>query len=150
MDFYVGQMITEPPNSCPGNQLTIVEFDPLQVVTIDQVIEAGICDQGQVIELQHVEMFGGARSRSQLPNALVRDEFTMREAEGLEPRTAGAEDAQRAVGDQDALLQVHLLQEVAIAGQGREARVGELRDGGTLQSVQLGTASGQGQKALIS
>lgn len=84
-----------------------------------------------------------------MPNALIGDEFTMRKAKGLEPRTTGAEDAQRAVGDQDALLQVHLLQEVAVAGQGREARVGELRDGGTLQSVQLRTASRQGQKALI-
>ena len=99
MDFYVGQVIAEPSNSSTGNQLTIVEFDPLQIVAIDQVIEAGVSDQRQVVELQDVEMLGGARSRSQLPNALIGDEFTMRKAEGLEPRTTGAEDAQRAVGD---------------------------------------------------
>ena len=149
MDFYVGQVIAEPSNSSPCNQLTIVEFDPLQIVAIDQMIEAGVSDQGQIIQLQDVEMFRGARSRSQLPNTLIGNEFTVRKAEGFEPRTTGAKDAQRTVGDQDALLQVHLLQEVAVTGQGREARVGELRDGSTLQGVQLGTASRQGQKALI-
>ena len=64
MDFYVGQVIAEPPNSSTGNQLAIVEFDPLQIVAIDQVIETGVRDQGQVVKLQDVEMFGGARSRS--------------------------------------------------------------------------------------
>ena len=64
MDFYVGQVIAEPSNPSPCNQLTIVEFDPLQIVAIDQVIEAGVSDQGQIIQLQDVEMFGGARSRS--------------------------------------------------------------------------------------
>ena len=135
MDFYVGQVIAEPSNSSPCNQLTIVEFDPLQIVAIDQMIEAGVSDQGQIIQLQDVEMFRGARSRSQLPNTLIGNEFTVRKAEGFEPRTTGAKDAQRTVGDQDALLQVHLFQEITISGQRTKSRVRELGHGCAFQSV---------------
>ena len=60
MYFDVGQMVAQPPNPGAGDQLTIVEFDALQIVTGDQVVEAGIGDERQVVQLQDAQVFRGA------------------------------------------------------------------------------------------
>jgi len=80
------------------------------------VVERGISDQGQVVQLQDIEMLRCAGCHAQLTYALVGDEFAMGEADGLEPGAASAEDAEGVVCDEDALLEVHFLQQVAISG----------------------------------
>ena len=80
------------------------------------MVQRGIGDEWQVVELQDIEMLGGARRQAQLSDALVGDELAVREADGFQPRTAGAEDAKGVVCDEDALFQVHFLQQVAISG----------------------------------
>ncbi len=142
MDLDVGQVVAQPPDPGAGDQLTIVELDALEVVAGDEVVEGGVRDQGQVVQLENIQVFRGARCQPQLADALVGNQFTMGEADGLEPRTTRAQDAQGGVRDEDALLQVHLLEEVAAPGQGREARVREGRDGGALEGAQLGTVLG--------
>lgn len=52
-------------------------------MAVDQVVQAGIRDQRQIVQFQDVEMFRSAGSGSQLADALVGDEFTMRKAEGF-------------------------------------------------------------------
>ena len=42
VDFDVGQVISKPSNSGSSNQLTIVEFNTLQVMTRNQMVERGV------------------------------------------------------------------------------------------------------------
>lgn len=57
VDPNVGQVIPQPPNPGAGDQLTIVELDPLEVVARNQVVQTGVRDQGQIVKLQDCEMF---------------------------------------------------------------------------------------------
>ncbi len=63
-------------------------------------------------------MLRRAGRRPQLSDALVGDELAVAEAEGLEARAAGGQDAEGGVGDQNALLKVHPLQQLATSGKG--------------------------------
>lgn len=53
-----------------------------------------------------------------MPDALVGDQFTMGEAEGLESGTVAGQDPESGIGDLNTLLQVHSLQQMTISGQG--------------------------------
>lgn len=80
------------------------------------MIQRGIGDERQVVELEDIEMLRSAGRQAQLADALVGNELAVREADRFEPGTASAEDAEGVVCDEDALFQVHFLQQVAISG----------------------------------
>jgi len=54
-----------------------VQIDALEVVARDEVIQGGIRDEGQVVQLQDVEGFGGTRSDAKLSDPFIRYEFTV-------------------------------------------------------------------------
>lgn len=63
-----------------GNQLTIVKLDALEIVTrLQKMIEAGVCDKGAIVQFQYCQMFRCARRESQLSDAFVGDQFTVRQ-----------------------------------------------------------------------
>jgi hypothetical protein len=47
--FDVGQVAPQPPDPDPADQLTVVQFNPLEVVAQDQVIKGGVRDERQVV-----------------------------------------------------------------------------------------------------
>lgn len=118
MDFDVGQVVAESSDSGSGDQLTVIEFYPLEIMTRHQMVKRLVCDERKVVQLEDRQVLRGAGSHAQLTNALVRDELTVRQADGLQTGAAGGQGAQRRVRDQDALLQVHPLEQMAVASEG--------------------------------
>ena len=84
----------------------------------DQVVQRRVRDQRQVVQLQHRQVFRGARGRAQLSDALIGDQLAMGQGQGLQPRATSRQGRYRRVRDQQTLLQIHPLQVMAIPGQG--------------------------------
>ena len=57
----VGQVVAQPADASPRDQLTIVELYPLQVVTVDEMVEGLVGDEGTVVQLQHGQGLAGTR-----------------------------------------------------------------------------------------
>ena len=74
------------------------------------MVERGIGNKWQIVQFEHVEVLGGAGGQAQLPDAFVGNELAMRQADGLQARAAGTQDAQGAIGDEYTFLQVHFFQ----------------------------------------
>ena len=74
------------------------------------MVERGVGDERQVIELNRGQVLGRARPRPELPDSLVSDQLAVRKTDGLEERAARRQGCQRRVGDQDAFLQIDALQ----------------------------------------
>ena len=109
VDLYVGQMVPQPPDARPCDQLTVVQLDALEVVAVEEVLKGLVRDEGTVVQLQHVEGLAGAGRGAEVPDALVGDELAMGKGEGLEAGAVGGQLRHRGVRDEDALLQVHAL-----------------------------------------
>ena len=57
--LYTGQMRSQSSNSLSGDQLTIIELNPLKIVTSHQMIQTGVSDEGTVVQLQDCEVLTG-------------------------------------------------------------------------------------------
>lgn len=49
----------ESLNSSSGNLLAVIQFYPFQAVATLEVFQGGICDQGAVIQLNHLQAIMG-------------------------------------------------------------------------------------------
>lgn len=117
MYLHAGQVVPQSSDPRPRDQLTVVQLYPLEVVTVDEVVEGLVGDQGTVVQLQHRQGLAGAGCGAQVPDPLVRDELAVGQGQGLEAGTVGRQLGHRGVRDEDALLQVQPLQLVAATGQ---------------------------------
>ena len=149
MNFDAGKVTSEPPYPRPRDQLAVVELNSTEVVAGDEVVERGVGDEGQVVQLDGGEVLRCARSCSQLPNALVCDQLAVRKTNGFEKRAARSQCRQSCVGDQDAFLQVDALQQVTAPRKSLESCVRQLRHAGALQGGQLGAVVGQGNEGGV-
>lgn len=71
---------SESTYASSGDQLTIVQFDALEIMAgLQKVIKASIRDKGTIVQFQHRQMLGCARRKGQLSNALIGDQFTVRQ-----------------------------------------------------------------------
>lgn len=77
MDPDVGQVVPQPPDACPGDELTVVQLDALEVVARHQVVQGGVCDQGQVVQLEDGQVLGRAGRHPKLADPLVRHQLTV-------------------------------------------------------------------------
>lgn len=59
MNLYTGQVRSQSSNSLSSNELTVVQLYSLQVVTAHQVVQAGVGDEGTVVQLEHDQVLTG-------------------------------------------------------------------------------------------
>ena len=72
------------------DQLAIVEFDPLQILTTVEMQERHVADEGAVVELDHGQRLGRTQAATQLADAFIRDVLAVRQ--GLEYERAIIKD----------------------------------------------------------
>ena len=108
--LHVRQVVPQPPYPHPRDQLAVVQFDPLEVVAVEEVVQRLVSDQRAVVQLQDVQGLAGTGGGAEVPDALVGDELAVGEGEGLEAGTVGGQLGDRGVRDEYTLLQVQALQ----------------------------------------
>lgn len=74
----------KPSDGRSRYHLAVVQFDALQIVTRHQMLQRLVGDQRTVVQLQHGQAFGRTAAGSQLTDAVVRDQFAVRQ--GLDSR----------------------------------------------------------------
>ena len=55
------------------DELTVIQFDPLEGLARHQVLEACVRHQGAVVKFQHAQLLRGTGARTQVTDTLVRD-----------------------------------------------------------------------------
>lgn len=121
MHFDVRELSPHPLDARAGDLLAVVELKALQAVAVLQVLQRRVRDEQAVVQLQDAQALVAAGAVAQVQDPVVRDELTVRQAQRLQLRAVDGELDERAVGDQEALLQIHLLQLVAVPSQEGEA-----------------------------
>lgn len=121
MHFDVRELGPHPLDARAGDLLAVVELKALQAVAVLQVLQRRVRDEQAVVQLQDAQALVAAGAVAQVQDPVVRDELTVRQAQRLQLRAVDGELDERAVGDQEALLQIHLLQLVAVPSQEGEA-----------------------------
>lgn len=76
----------ESLDSCASDLLAVVELDPLQAVAALQVLQGRVCDEGAVVQLDHLQLIMRAGPVPQVADAVIGDELavgqTLRQSKG--------------------------------------------------------------------
>lgn len=70
----------------PCDLLAVIEFYPFKAVTALQVLQGRICDEGAVVQFNHLQLVVGAGPVPQVTNPIVCDQLTVRQT--LQPNRA--------------------------------------------------------------
>lgn len=67
-------------DSCTSDLLAVIEFDAFEPLATLQVLQSDVCDQGAVIQLDHLQPLLTTHTAAQVSNPIVCYQLTVREA----------------------------------------------------------------------
>lgn len=64
-------------DACAGDLLAVVELDAIQAVAALQVLQRGVCDEGAVVQLDHLQTVVSTGATAEVSDAIIRDQLTV-------------------------------------------------------------------------
>lgn len=104
MNFDVRKLSPHALDAGPGDLLAVVELEALQAPAVLQVLQRHVRDEQAVVQLQDTQALVAAGAVAQVQDAVIGDELTVGQTQGLQFRTMDGELDECAVSDQDAFF----------------------------------------------